>query len=128
MSRQLKFRVWDKVVNKYLHPQEALLHSLTGESETELFSIQQYTGLQDRHGKDIYEGDIIIIPDKYPYYDNGNLNYVAVVEWVFAGFQYVLYCIDPYKRGISDGVNEILDEGNKFKVIGNIYENNKMFE
>ena len=90
-------------------------------------TIGQYTGLKDSEGQEIYEGDIIVIPDTYPYYDQGVINYVGVVEMIFGCWQYVLHCVNPLKRGISDGINDIIDSdgdgGAKFKIIGNIHEN-----
>jgi len=90
--------------------------------------LMQYTGLKDKNGKEIYEGDIVTIPGEYPYFDCGTPNYVAEVDWIFAGFQTVLHCINGEKRGISEGINEPLEDGDYFEVIGNIYENPELLK
>lgn len=84
-------------------------------------SVGQFTGLKDKNGKEIYEGDVLTA-NEYPFQDNGAPNYNAVVKWISQGFQYVLTCVNPLKRGISDGVNEPLEDAGFFEVIGNIHE------
>ena len=93
-------------------------------------TVGQYTGLKDKNGKEIYEGDILVKPNRYPFFDEGKPNYVGVVEWIFSQWQYVLQCVNKDKRGISSNVNETLNDdgveegGNVlFEIIGNIYEN-----
>ena len=89
--------------------------------------ILQSTGLCDKNGKEIFEGDILVA-DGYPHFDYGKPNYRSVVEWCFAGFHVVLRCVNPKKRGISDGINEPLEYGGQFEVIGNIYENKELLQ
>jgi len=98
-------------------------------------TVGQYTGLQDRNGKDIYEGDIVVVPNEYIWFDEGKPNYRGVVEWLFSAWQVIQYCVNPEKRGISDGINCGLnddgeDEGANsiWEVIGNIHENPELLK
>lgn len=115
----------------------------------------QCTGLKDKNGRLIYEGDIIVIPNQYPFYDYKNeedmkqdlnetqgeikgesiLNYVGIVEQIYSSWQYVYHCVNPKKRGISEGINHLLNEvgyedGAKtdFEIIGNVYGNPELLE
>lgn len=92
------------------------------------YKIMQYTGLKDKNGKEIYEGDIVV-KDEYLWFDEGKPNYRGVVEWIYSQWQVVAYCVNPEKRGISSGMNQgVNDEGieenenSEWEVIGNIYE------
>jgi uncharacterized phage protein (TIGR01671 family) len=67
MSREIKFRVWDKQINAYV-PIHAMALDGTNElfylgqdwdTERGEFIIEQFTGIQDINGKDIYEGDMV---------------------------------------------------------------------
>ncbi|WPS88576.1 YopX family protein [Brevibacillus halotolerans] len=85
-------------------------------------SVGQYTGLKDRNGKEIYEGDIFQA-GSYPLTKEDD--YVGVVEYDhdrFWGVRRVKAGSDV--RGISDGMAdglwEFIDESTE--VIGNIYE------
>lgn len=84
-------------------------------------TIGQFTGLTDKNGKEIYEGDVFTA-NEYPFVDNGKPNYNGVVCWVFTGFQYHLTLVNKDKIGISEGINEVLEDGSWIEVIGNIHE------
>lgn len=93
----------------------------------------QSTGLHDKNGKLIYEGDVIVIPNQYPFYDEGALNYIGIVENIYNSWQYVYHCVNPLKNGISEGINYLLNEfgfeeneNSHFEVIGNKYENKEL--
>lgn len=84
-------------------------------------TVGQFTGLLDKNGREVYEGDIFTA-DQYPFIDNDQPNYNGVVYWAFAGFQYYLTLVNKEKRGISEGVNEPLEDGYWIEVISNIHE------
>ena len=83
------------------------------------FELLQYTGLKDKNGKEIYEGDIIKY--KSPY--NRRLNHISPVKSLETEASF----------GTKDIYgNEIplytISANNYFEVIGNIYENKNLLE
>ena len=56
MNREIKFRVWDKVNNKF-YSQE-ILDCIPLKIFLASEHIHEFTGLRDRNGKEIYEGEI----------------------------------------------------------------------
>lgn len=82
--------------------------------------LMQSTGLEDKNGKEIFEGDIVQFEDYYmesdlPYINNG------IVEWSQGRFNITNRCsVDM--EDLLDG--EFLD----LTTIGNIYDNKELLE
>jgi len=138
MSREIKFRAWDKG-SEYMHSnvQSAVYEDPDEWTEfntvlgLERFEVMQYTGLKDKNGKEIYEGDILT-SSEYPFQDDGEYNYHGVVEWGEEEAAYYLtkHLANKNRRGISHGISEMLgqEDMSTFEIIGNIYENPELLE
>ena len=95
MSREIKFRGWDGEALRELDPDRLSFYLKMG------LTVNQYTGLKDRDGKEIYEGDIL----EYEAYD-GSIRSL-VVTW----------------DSISQTSFPALVTGEYYEIIGNIYTN-----
>ena len=136
--QEIKFRVWDKK-----HKKMSLVDAIDfehdeiyGKNGRERYTpkpfkdieIMQYTGMTDKNGKEIYEGDILLSTAseneedykkwKVSYFDGGYIvNYKHIP-------------IDKRKRSINE--IELLCNDNiafyEFEILGNIYENQELME
>lgn len=126
MKREIKFRAWDKIKKRmYLDIQlqysEGKWLALPYGSHAEpleSFDLMQYTGLKDKNGKEIYEGNILNwgrhIGNKKP------LN--EIVQW----YQKDGFCGFRLKSTKDDTYMPINPFNLKLEVIGNIYENESL--
>jgi hypothetical protein len=111
MNRPIKFRVWDKRETKGMSTKnmlyDAQLHHLWQDFvDYPGYELMQYTGLTDKNGKEIYEGDIIHL--KF-----GELNANLVVKWdKYMGLKYH-----------NGGWTSLVHVDTHGEVIGNIFEN-----
>ena len=137
MEREIKFRAkhGKEWVYGDLHLLSKMEHIHTDpftKKSINIKTIGQYTGLKDKNGKEIYEGDILR-GDEYPFNCDGVDNYFAEIVWAdnVCGF-YRLTHKKPNStvRGISHGNWEQLDEDDikSFEVIGNIHDNPELLK
>lgn len=90
--------------------------NLTGQPHTK---VMQYTGLKDKNGVEIYEGDVLKIPDFYETPENTNATY----HYEQTVFKYGAFCTHNYP--MFEYQEYISEES---EVIGNIYENPELLE
>ena len=106
MTRQIKFRVWNKV-DKVLYQPHAVSDEIFSNSALE---VMQFTGMLDCNGKEIYEGDIL----KYIFSERLK---ETMEKYEFQKKQ---FGVVEYK---GTGFIWIKSKPEKQEIIGNIYEN-----
>lgn len=118
--REIKFRCWGKNIKEYLGEGEGFnmeeLSRLAGQFDK--WELEQYTGLKDKNGKEIYEGDIV----KYL-----NTNYEVYFDKVqgWRGIRRGFHSVTPIGETVY---NMTINRVDRPEVIGNIHENPELLE
>jgi len=108
VNREIKFRAWDDKEGKMWNPvvgHDGVLMTGTGLGTWVTYPayedpLMQYTGLKDKNGKEIYEGDVVYVAGYGDY--NVEFPFIELYEAIF--------------------------EGDIGEIKGNIYENPELLE
>lgn len=121
--REIKFRAWDKQDHKL---RSVATLDLSGSQRKVLMfggkmrwskniELMQYTGLLDKNGKEIYEGDIVRYDDGEEYFD------------YFVRFKECAYWLMEMSGPSTCGRLKPEDR-QQLEIIGNIYENSELLK
>ena len=138
--RKIKFRVWStkkgKMYSNSLHPFNSMEVSINEQIELSqgVGSIwMQFTGLSDKNGKEIYEGDIVkIVEDKNKKASNEPHQFkygdVAKVEWSNVNLAYYLVNEKLEDIEIQMDYYGAWEGWNWLEIIGNIWEDKHLLK
>lgn len=110
--REYKFRAWDnyhqEMINWEQYKTELVSDDFVNHGKGPL-TIMQYTGVKDINGKEIYEGDIVIV---------GKGEWICKVYYSNMRQAFMLKDLDiEYENSLN-----FMSQFNAYKIIGNVYE------
>ena len=128
--REVKLKCWGKRLKRWLSVCDMPL--FPADDSIEILTLGQewcefvrFTGLHDKNGKEIYEGDVCNVR-RYPYLDGTRSWYVCEAlwgsecGWIFRGYY--------TGRGYGDYYGVRFSEVAEIEIIGNIYENPELLK
>jgi len=130
--REIKFRAW---VNSYSHwhmtdeisisSDGVFFHAGQSNIANPDWKLVQYTGLKDKNGQEIYEGDVVKRVDDTPFrMENRELKFCT---W-FVEFKYAQWAFINTPTSPATSYPAFYSNAKYMEIIGNIYENPELLE
>ena len=139
-NRIIKFRAWDGEKKEMIafpnyaigfeHEENVIAFDYDKVGDYYEMELMQFTGLVDKNGRDIYEGDIIVANCAPSGADKRSIKKrKCIIEWCELHHGWSLSIIDHVKgEKWKTSYTEYGRNGNAFEVVGNIYENQDILE
>lgn len=140
MSREIKYRVWDNENKSYNDPYSYAYYALTqdggldfychgdhmDEADPDVYLVELSTGVKDKNGKEIYEGDIVeqfvCGVHQFKGKECGRKT-LWQVRWNEEECCFELHYLSGSLFGDS-----MMSNSDEYEVIGNIHENPELLE
>lgn len=122
--RPIKFRIWDERNQNYISVNEYRELILNCDIHPDnFFILQQYIGIHDKNGKEIYEGDIVRFYERY-----NKIEIIGAVRYNKACQFVVDFVFTEKENHWKTGKKKGFAINNKCEVIGNDKENNYLLK
>lgn len=124
-----KFRVWDKLAERFIRPDKGFqghytldlngrFYDLGNGSGGDEYVVQQYIGVDDKNKNPIYEGDIV----SFQYRDEGLYHGVVDFDDMYAGYSV------QKSLAFFGNMQITFHNSAELTVIGNIFENPELLK
>ena len=124
--REIKFRVWDKAnkvmgtVNCYDFDEDKVFYTAGGITYSQVSGhiiLMQYTGIKDKNGKDIYEGDTLMAA-----------SYMCYVTWCDKRAAWAVVYPESFANSEQKDLLSNYQHDIHLEIIGNEWENPELLK